>query len=184
MVRKFFLEKFRCDRDNDGDDSDSPYFLFFFGVPEVFGHPIIHFLGDVVPVYLENLDDTVASDGTWTRVHERTPHFNVEENMHVLVALLERDDGIDLTDEEFDRLRTHMTKKYSHFGNEDGLRGDALIKRLRKEFRRAINANTNNDDLIGIKHLPIPVSGQPAHLTFVDDPDDGSYTVAFLLEPA
>jgi hypothetical protein len=178
MFRKIFLEKFRCNMDNDGDDSDSPYFLVFAGMPS------LEFRSLVEPIYLENLDDTVAPTGAWTLVHERVPGFNVDDTMFVLVALLERDDDLDLTGAEFDALAKQMAERYLHFAGKEHLQGEALIRRMRREFRRAINGHTNNDDLIGIKHLPIPRFGEPDQLLFKNDPDDGSYTVAFRLEAA
>jgi hypothetical protein len=174
-MKTLVLEKFKCLIDNDGDDSDSPYFVCFVG------HPSFDFVVTMSTVFLQHLDDTVASTGAWTEVNEQIVREVVDDKTFVLVALLERDDGIDLTDEEVNALRDRMAGKWLQIARDEHVHGDRLVKRMRKEFRRAINSHTNNDDLIGIRHLPIPSSGQPAHLLIENDPDDGAYTVAFRL---
>lgn len=170
-MKEVFLHRFKCDIDNDGDDSDSPYVIAFVGFPD------LDFQSEMNAIYLNQFDDTVASTGAWTQVDLGI--WTAEPSSLFLVALLERDDGIDLTGDELSQLKARMAKKFVELAKKDHLHGERLVKKMIKEFRRSINAHTNNDDLIGVRHLPIPASGKSIELRFENGPDAGSYVLDF-----
>jgi len=104
----------------------------------------------------------------------------VNDKSIVIVALLERDDGIDISGEELDNVQSWMRNKFADHSKSGKVSRAILSILMMTEFILAIGGNTSNDDIIGITPLPIPSSGQPKELTM--DGDDGLYTVQFLVE--
>ena len=166
-MSKLVLKNFTCIDKND-DDKDSPYFLVFTGLGAD---------ADVHKIRDARWDDTIQENTHWTGNLE-VPG-TVRDKSFVLVALLEQDDGVDIEGTELEAVRRRMKKLYSAFAPNGPT--PAASRLLRKEFLKAINENTSNDDLIDIKHLPIPGNGQPRQLE-MSGIESGYYLVKFALE--
>ena len=166
-MAQLVLKQFTCVERNDSD-SDSPYFVVFTAHGNDAG---VHMLLD--PAW----DDRVDENRTWN------PHIvvpgSVSEKHLVLVALLEQDDGVDLTGDEFEAVRKRMLKRWQLFTSvQDPTKSAPIRTEMASLFRNAIDDNTSNDDLIAIKRLQIPKSGQPNHLDMTGI-DSGYYKVQF-----
>jgi hypothetical protein len=175
-MKKLFLENFKCAREHDGDHSDSPYFLFFTGRRKSPGDANVH------PVYLKSFNDKVFASGSPFTVHKEVAS-SVDQDTIVLVALLERDSGIDIEGSGLNNVRTWMRNKFVDYAKSGQFpTDDSLAKRMRSELFKTINANLGEDDdnIINIARLRIPSAGQPPPLT-LEQPGDAKYTATILL---
>jgi hypothetical protein len=106
---------------------------------------------------------------------------SVSDKHLVLVALPEQDTGVDVAGDDFVALRKKMLRRWNKYAPiTDATSYPTIRAAMAKEFVDAFD-DSGDDDLIAVKRLPIPASGQPAHLDMAGI-ESGYYRVQFATE--
>ena len=164
------LERFRCVSETSGGDSDSPYFLVFFGKAS---NPAA---ADVVRIRREAWDNTIDTNDF---VHANAlVASGVDTGTLVLVAMLEEDDGPDIDGANLAVVRQSMRTMFTAFSASGSASVASLAPKMALEFFKVIAKKTGNDDIIGPAWLEITTNAGELPLVHLLG-DGGHYKVRF-----
>jgi hypothetical protein len=173
-MAKLILKEFRCVEETDEIGSDSPYFLVFVGDAKSGGAQ-----SDVKLVRKDSWDNEVDSGEL------RTPNITVTDGFDldlVLVALIEEDWDPDFAGVTLAMVKAWMASAFNSLASNVSTGIDNTIANLvRDEFVKVLKQRVSNDEILGVKRLPVePQSGGLLPLLKFSG-DGGSYNVRFAL---
>lgn len=169
-MAKLILKEFRCVEESDEIDSDSPYFVVFVGKSGT--NPT----SDVKMIRREAWDND--TDTGELKVANITVADGVNANTVVLAALMEEDGDANITGARLAIVKSWMQAVFSAFNASGSASADDLATKIRPEFAKAINANKGDDEMLGIRRVPVPSSpGNVPLLTYTGD--ESNYRVRF-----
>jgi hypothetical protein len=166
-MAKLKVVKLACNEQNDDTSDDELYVVVFIGRNPVSGAGSVvtsHTWDNVSTGEVRNLDEVID------------PKYDPSDLY--LVALMEYDDGVDITAPERANIKTLMRPMFQAFGASGSASLSSLAKNLMPEMATAINNTTTNDDLIDVMWLkPLESAGSWRGLHFVGN--SANYWVRF-----
>lgn len=176
---RLLLKAVHCVIDTDEDGGESPYFLITVGkrgaAPKLF-HTLVR-----LPEW-----DNQFNKGTRKTTQQLVASSEIsgcpalDANTLVLVSLIEEDVNCDLSPGTVNFINSVMMVHWLRYGGNEFANlttaqvAELMILRLRPFLEGCID----NDDLMGVKHLPLTtLNGDLDLLTYVGD--DGKYRVRF-----
>jgi hypothetical protein len=167
------LTDFQCVEETNEIGSDGPYFVFFIGKGS---DPAA---AQVVTIRQPQWDERVDKGDVF---HPNATVSSVDDNTLVLCALMEEDFRTDITTGTgaFRRLQAQMRPMLAAHDASGATPVAQLAQQLIPEYRKALDANRTNDDLVDVVHVPTNIDLQQ-HGAFRMEGGGGSYLVWFAI---
>lgn len=176
-MAKLVLKEFRCVEDTDEVGSESPYFLVFIGDLET-GKTALKMIRQ------GNWHNEVDEGELWVVNAPVTNGFNFKPNPTlVLVAMIEEDDNVDVSNFEKDNMIAPMLATQFKSFKDSGatIVTSGISSAVSTTFNLAVGLALSNDDNMGIKRLKTTgqTGDQPLLNYFADT---GHYRVRFVIQ--
>jgi hypothetical protein len=176
-MAKLILKEFRCVVDTDELGAESPYFLVFIGDLET-GKT------ELKMIRQGNWHNEVDKGELWTVNAPVVSGFSFKPNPTlVLVALIEEDENLDISNFERDNLiKPLLAAKFKSFKDSGStIVTGGIESGVSSTFKTALGLTLANDDNMGIKRLkPNGQTGNQPLLNYFAD--TGHYRVRFVIE--
>ena len=177
-MSKLILKRFACVTETDEVGADSPYFLTFVG-------DISTGSTSIKLTRQGNWHNEVDQGETWIVNEQVADGFNFVANKTVvLCAMVEEDEGIDISSEEADMVKLALTHRLGQFKATGSTTMTSLIRsNLLTLMRGAIGNMLSSsvgasDDFVAVKALTLNGnSGEQSVVTLVGD--GGKYKVRY-----
>ena len=167
------LKEFRCLVATE-DSGDSPYFLVFQGDKT---RPAAE--AKLVKVRREAWDDQGFDDNQYQAVHQKIA-TSVEPGHIVVTALMEEDDGPDISGDEFTYVQDRLRQTFEDARNNGTASAGAIRNALKPAFRAALMVARTNDDIVGVAGVSVNVASGNLPLVYFYG-DGGAYRVRFTM---
>jgi hypothetical protein len=176
-MAKLILKEFRCVEDTDESGGESPYFIIFVG-------DLTTGNTEVKRIRRESWDNKVDKGELWVVNVPVVSGFNLNPNPTlVLVALLEEDDNMDISNDALNSgLKAFLQGRFKGFKDSGStIVTSAIANSLRDAFIAWLSLALGNDDNMGVKRLK--VNGTPGLQPLLNYfADTGHYRVRFVME--
>ncbi len=167
------LKEFRCLAATE-DSGDSPYFLVFEGDKT---RPAAE--AQLVRVRREAWDDQGIDDGQYQAVHHAIA-TSVEPGHVVVAALMEEDDGPDITSGDFTYVRDRLRATFEQARDNGTASTGSIRNALKATFWSALIEAGTNDDIINVGGVSVNVTSGGLPLVYFYG-DGGAYRVRFTM---
>ena len=168
------LKEFRCVEESDEVGWDSPYFLVFEGNPS---QPASE--AQLHRVRRESWDNEIES-GSFRGVNHVIGK-DIAGNHLVLCALMEEDNDPDIGGAAFALVQNWMRSVFDAYRAGGSASAQQMATNMKPEFVKALKAARSNDEILGVKHVPLtPAANGDLPLRYFYG-DGGTYRVRFTL---
>lgn len=172
-MSKLILKRFQCLEETDEVGADSPYFLTFVG-------DIATGKTALKMTRQGNWHNEVDQGEVWTANETVADGFDFTPSKTVvLCAMVEEDEGVDVSSAEITSIRTGLTNRLKQFQATGSTTVTTLIRNDMASLMRAhigvslITSAGAGDDIVGVK--PVTLNGQLGEQALVSLVGDGGH---------